>query len=120
MRPPAQCPPGCARPHAWFTLRGARTSTHRLIRPGRFLLLAGEHGTAWQAAADRHAMAEIDAFTVGRDMACDRDWLALCDVGSTGAILVRPDGHVALRAVDDTDADARLEAAVRAAYGARL
>ncbi|MBT2415501.1 FAD-dependent monooxygenase [Streptomyces sp. ISL-12] len=111
--------PGERAPHAWFENHEGRTSTHRLIRPGRFLLLAGEHGTAWQTAANRPTRAEIDALTVGRDLVCDRDWFALCEISDTGAVLVRPDGHVAMRAVDDKNADAHLDEAIAAVFGAR-
>ncbi|MFJ4834503.1 FAD-dependent monooxygenase [Streptomyces sp. NPDC088747] len=111
--------PGARAPHAWFESREGRTHTHRLIRPGRFLLLTGEHGAAWQAATDRHSDAGIDVLTVGRDLVCDRDWLVLCEISDTGALLVRPDGHVALRAVDDKNADARLDEAVGATSSTR-
>lgn len=108
--------PGDRAPHAWFEHNGTRTTTHRLIEPGRFLLLTGRNGTAWPAAA-RRAMLGIAAYVVGSDLVCDRDWHALCEISDTGAILIRPDGHVAMRAVDDTEADALLDGAIAAAHG---
>jgi 2,4-dichlorophenol 6-monooxygenase len=109
--------PGDRAPHAWFEREGRRASTHQLIAPGRFLLLAGENGAAWLAAA-RRIEAGLDAFAVGPELACDRDWHALCGIGGSGAILVRPDGHVAMRAVDDDmDVDTLLDRAMRTSCG---
>ncbi|WP_369258969.1 hypothetical protein [Streptomyces sp. R35] len=71
------------------------------IAPGRFLLMAGEDGAAWLAATGR-AEVDIDVFAVGSDLVCDGDWHALCGISGTGAILVRPDGHVAMRSVAST------------------
>ena len=43
--------PGHRLPHAWFDQGAQRVSTHDLLRPGRWLLLAGERGEDWVAAA---------------------------------------------------------------------
>jgi hypothetical protein len=48
---------------------------------------------------------------------CDRGWRTLCGISDTGSILVRPDGRVAMRAVDDTEADTLLNNALAAAHG---
>ncbi|MFI1770000.1 hypothetical protein ACH41H_49775 [Streptomyces sp. NPDC020800] len=93
-RPRSQRP--ARRPRAARPAR-ARRSTHQLLTPGRFLLLAGEDGTGWLSAAAR-AQAERGAFTVGTDLVCDRDRHTLYGINSAGAILVRPDGHITMRA----------------------
>jgi hypothetical protein len=59
----------------------------------------------------------LDAYAVGSDLVCDRDWHALCGISGTGAILVRPDGHVAMRAIDDTGVAVVLDSAIAAACG---
>ena len=74
------------------------------MRPGRFLLIAGEEGAAWCAAA-RGVAAEqglpLDAVRIGHAAGDYRDprcaWLARRDVGPRGAVLVRPDRFVAWR-----------------------
>ena len=48
----------------------------------------------------------------------DGQWASVCEIGATGALLVRPDQHVAWRARSmPADASAALAAAVRAAFG---
>lgn len=98
--------PGHPLPHAWVEdERGRRVSTLDLVRPGRFLLLAGEEGGAWKEAAT--ALAErnglpLDACSAGHldgdvlDLQCR--WLRLRGHAPDGAILVRPDRFVAWRA----------------------
>ena len=97
--------PGTPLPHAWLDdADGARRSTLDLVRPGRFLLIAGEEGAAWCAAA-RGVAAEqglpLDAVRIGHAAGDYRDprcaWLARRDVGPRGAVLVRPDRFVAWR-----------------------
>ena len=44
--------PGSPRPHAWIDDEdGNRDALRKLVAPGRFLLVAGEEGDAWYAAA---------------------------------------------------------------------
>jgi hypothetical protein len=89
-------------PHAWLEQAGRRSSTLDLLGQG-FALLAGSEGVAWKEAtrdASARAGAGIAAHTIGdggdyRDV--DGDWAALFGVGNDGAVLVRPDGHVAWR-----------------------
>jgi 2,4-dichlorophenol 6-monooxygenase len=70
----------------------------------RFVLIAGEGGEAWVAAAERlarRAGLPLDAIRVGhldgdyRDPRCA--WLRRRGFGPDGAILVRPDRFVAWR-----------------------
>jgi 2,4-dichlorophenol 6-monooxygenase len=69
-----------------------------LLPYDRFTLIAGNDGDAWVRAAR-----EVDICTLvaGRDFT-DREgaWAAVSELGATGAILVRPDQHVAWRAPD--------------------
>jgi 2,4-dichlorophenol 6-monooxygenase len=98
--------PGCRLPHAWLARSGARVSTHDLLPLGGFLLIAGEHGHEWTAAAQRLA------FDLGLHIAtarigggdCDISdpsgyWNEVREIGVGGAILVRPDGHVCYRSL---------------------
>jgi 2,4-dichlorophenol 6-monooxygenase len=98
--------PGAPLPHAWIDDEdGNRRALRDLVAPGRFLLIAGEEGDAWCAAA--HALAAdddvpVDAVRIGHldgdlfDPRCT--WLRHRGIGSDGAVLVRPDRFVAWRA----------------------
>ena len=115
--------PGHRLPHAWLDQGAERVATHDLLRPGRWLLLAGERGADWIAAAPAVAAArgvQIDAFRAGPGgdlQGGDGSWYALRGHDPGGALLVRPDGHVAFRALTAAD-DAR--GALRAALDVAL
>jgi 2,4-dichlorophenol 6-monooxygenase len=113
--------PGHRLPHAWFEHQGERVAAHDLVRPGAFLLLAGERGEDWVGAAERAATAAgvtIDAHRVGPDAelrGADDAWSGLRGHDARGALLVRPDGHVGFRAATGVaDPDAALERALDA------
>lgn len=94
--------PGCRAPHIWLECAGQRLSTLDLF--GRsFVLLAGRAGTAWCQAATEVAHARhlpLHAFTVGAQgdlIDPGGSWATTYGVEQDGAVLVRPDGHVAWR-----------------------
>jgi 2,4-dichlorophenol 6-monooxygenase len=96
--------PGHRMPHAWLERGDTAVATHHLVREGTFLLLAGGDGEAWRDAArtlSEQSSVPLDAYRVAADGDL-RDpggrWAALRGHGDGGAILVRPDGHVAFRA----------------------
>jgi 2,4-dichlorophenol 6-monooxygenase len=116
--------PGHRLPHAWLDRLGNRVATHDLLRPGRFLLLAGSRGAPWIAAAQEAARAlgaPVDTLLVGPGgelTGGDGTWPALRGHDEHGAILVRPDGHVAFRAATaDVAADDVLRHALETALG---
>jgi putative polyketide hydroxylase len=95
--------PGARAPHIWLRRDdGVRISTIDLPSRG-FVLLAGPDGEAWRAAGIELASArgfELDAFTVGPggDFHDEDDaFLDQFGIGPAGAVLIRPDGHVAFR-----------------------
>ena len=94
--------PGCRAPHVWLGRLDAELSTLDLIGTG-FTLLAASHGDAWiGAAADasRDVGVRIDGYVVGGPGLHDQDGFARAyGLQSAGAVLVRPDGHVAWRSV---------------------
>jgi len=97
--------PGSPLPHAWLeAIDGARCSTLDLVRPGRFLVIAGEEGGPWIEVASALGTAiglPLDAVRIGHldgdylDPQCR--WLTMRGIGPEGAILVRPDRFVAWR-----------------------
>jgi len=95
--------PGHRVPHAWVERGGMVTSTFVLGRSGRFLLIVGTEGEIWRGAAARLAPAIVDVVGIGAGQEwTDRDgaWAAQREVSESGAVLVRPDQHVAWRAED--------------------
>ena len=90
--------PGGRLPHAWVTRNGRRTSTLDLVGPDRWLLLTAS--PAWAGAGDRIAAGPVPLSVVlmGRDAQdVDGRWAAVSGLGDGGAIVVRPDQHVAWR-----------------------
>jgi putative polyketide hydroxylase len=93
--------PGTRAPHLWVSQQGQRISLLDLFHT-HFVLLAGEDGEEWCQAAHKVASTlglRLRAYRVGRRTADlieeDQPWHALYGVSSAGAVLVRPDGHVA-------------------------
>jgi 2,4-dichlorophenol 6-monooxygenase len=114
--------PGSRLPHVWvFDRDGKRHSTLDLCGHGKFTLLTGIGGEAWQAAAAKVGKAlgidiRVQLIGPGRDWQdLGGDWARASEVADAGAILVRPDHHVAWRrAAMVADPAAELEAALRA------
>ena len=97
--------PGGRLPHAWVVRGGQRISTLDLVDPGRYLLLTSSAPWASAAAARGGDGPPLSVVLVGRDVLDpDGAWAKVSDLGGDGAVLVRPDQHVAWRhrgAVDD-------------------
>jgi putative polyketide hydroxylase len=93
--------PGSRAPHVRLRRGNAQISTIDLFGP-RFVLLAGSRGGAWRRAAQGIDLSwpPLVAYTVGEDgdlVDPDRNWREAYGVDADGAVLVRPDGHVAWR-----------------------
>jgi 2,4-dichlorophenol 6-monooxygenase len=119
--------PGHRLPHAWLDRYGSSVATHDLMRPGAWLLLIGDEGEAWAEAglritADRAL--QLTVARIGRAFELrDRDgaWEQVRGHGPSGAVLVRPDGHVMFRAPsDEGDASAVLGHALDRTLGATV
>ena len=94
--------PGSRAPHAWLRRGGEHVSAIDLFDTA-FTLLAGKSGQKWRDAAvtaSRDLGVPLAACTVGRGGELgdeDGTWAQLYGIGPDGAVLVRPDGHVAWR-----------------------
>jgi putative polyketide hydroxylase len=93
--------PGSRAPHVWLKRGSEQISTIDLFGP-HFVLLAGRDGDAWRRAAQGIGTSwpPLIAFTVGKDGDLgdpDGNWHDAYGVDTDGAVLVRPDGHVAWR-----------------------
>jgi len=115
--------PGCVAPHAWVRRDGRLLSLLDLFGRG-FVLLAGPSGAPWREAACEIAATglPLDVQAMGVDLLPEEldaeAWCASYDVARDGAVLVRPDGHVAWRRrAFDRDAAADLRLACARAVG---
>lgn len=82
--------PGARLPHAWIGTR----STLDLLPYDRFTLISAAGG-AWAAAAAGIEGIPLGHVALGRD--ADAAWASVLDIDEDGAVLVRPDQHVAWR-----------------------
>ena len=102
--------PGHVLPHAWIEHGGRRVSTHDLTGTATgFTLITGPEGTAWREAAAQVAeklsipiaVAQVGAGAEFTDV--DGGWEAVRQVSGEGAVLVRPDNHVAWRSMSGSE-----------------
>lgn len=97
--------PGSHLPHAWVGDHVTRQAMMDLAPYDAFTLITGVAGEAWEAAAQKvGAELGMPLRTVvigpGREVTdLYYDWAKLREVEESGAILVRPDKHVAWRAM---------------------
>ncbi|WP_068255274.1 FAD-dependent monooxygenase [Janibacter corallicola] len=112
--------PGARLPHAWVERERSLVSTLDLTGHDAFTVLTGPGGQPWVDAATGLARTlgiPLAAHVIGpleeyRDVL--GDWARRREIGETGALLVRPDHHVAWRVDALTDEPANdLEHALR-------
>jgi 2,4-dichlorophenol 6-monooxygenase len=90
--------PGARLPHAWIEHAGVRRSSLDLVAGDAFTLIAGPQGVVWETACGAPQALPVRFLRSGRDFTDpDGAWLAACGLDETGALLVRPDQHVAWR-----------------------
>lgn len=90
--------PGARLPHAWLDTPGRPSSSLDLVRPDQFTLLSfGAHAT-WAEAAAATGNTPLAHVRIGHDVPPNENWRNVCAVGPDGALLVRPDQHLAWRA----------------------
>ena len=96
--------PGSHLPHAWVGDQRHRLAMMDLAPYDRFTLVTGVAGEAWEAAAADVAASlgvPVTAVVIGPGREVTDlyfDWAKLREVSESGALLVRPDKHVAWRA----------------------
>ncbi len=99
--------PGCRAPHVWLGQGAARLSTVDLC--GRsFTLLAGPEGADWEKEVEEARCAldiPIACYRIGSaGLQDDGAFLDAYGIKPDGAVLVRPDAHIAWRATSRTGA----------------
>ncbi|MGW6425064.1 FAD-dependent monooxygenase [Nocardia sp. NPDC055053] len=95
--------PGAYLPHAWLERDRERMSTLDLAGHGRFSLIIGIGGEQWVQAAhsvEEELGIELPVFAVGYHCEYDDvlgDWAKVREIDDHGALLIRPDRHIAWR-----------------------
>lgn len=97
--------PGAKIPHAWLVDEGGhRVSTLDVVGKGMFSVVTGLAGRAWVEAVARLDLPFLRPVVIGeedhQDLYCN--WARVREVHEAGALLVRPDGHVAWRHAEAT------------------
>ena len=98
--------PGTRAPHVWIHYHRQSHSTLDLF-DRHFVLLTGKQDTAWSEAAmvvQAELGLPLDSYqfdTPGGLLSQERDLHAAYGISPAGAILVRPDGFVCWRSIDD-------------------
>jgi 2,4-dichlorophenol 6-monooxygenase len=117
--------PGARIPHVWvFDKHGTQHSTLDITGQGAFTLITSIGGEAWVAAAQKLAKAKgisINTRVIGprRDFEDHTgDWANAREISDSGCVLVRPDQHVAFRAMAaSANAEAQLTVALNTILG---
>ena len=103
---------GSRLPHAW--LADGRSTLDLVSDAGMTLITCGQHD-AWVSALDSSA-GPVRHVRLGDDTTVDAGWFSTCGLGADGALLVRPDQHIAWRSAHlPTDPAAALAQALRVA-----
>jgi hypothetical protein len=117
--------PGARLPHLWLERDGERVSTLDLLGPG-MTVLTGPDGGRWRQAADEVASelgVKVTVRIVGDARLCDPTggFSTLYGLEPDGAVVVRPDGHIAWRARSAAGLDlcCELSEGIRASLGER-
>jgi 2,4-dichlorophenol 6-monooxygenase len=115
--------PGAHLPHAWVGDAMHRRAMMDLAPYTRWTLITGIAGDAWEAAAEKVAREfglPLSAVVIGPGREVTDlyyDWAKLREVEEEGALLVRPDKHIAWRSMGLPEDP---EGALRAALGSIL
>ena len=95
--------PGAHLPHAWLEYEQKRVSILEIFEHGRFGLVVGIGGKPWASAAatvSQELGIDLPVYAVGARCPYDDvlgEWKNRREIGDRGALLVRPDRHVAWR-----------------------
>lgn len=116
--------PGSYLPHAFVEHHRRQISTLDILEPGQFGLIVGIGGAPFVTAAQKISQelkVQVPVYAVG--YRCEYDdvlgqWSGVRQISDRGALLVRPDGHVAWRCLDrPQDPVGALRSALRQVLG---
>ena len=88
--------PGVRAPHIWLRNDGAQTVSSIDLVGNGFVVFTGGRGAAWVDAARELGIGAV-AIGIGDFAMADPRWREVYGIEDSGAVLVRPDGHVGWR-----------------------
>ena len=117
--------PGARLPHAWLETGRRRISSLDVVNATSFTLIVGIESTTWRDAVmklPQELRSIIEVVQIGgrygiRDVY--GDWMRVREIGESGAVLVRPDHHVAWRSENSTQAH-QLAEVLRSVLGSNV
>ncbi|KAH6949642.1 FAD binding domain-containing protein [Ilyonectria sp. MPI-CAGE-AT-0026] len=95
--------PGAYLPHAWVQFERQLISTLDILQLGYFGLIVGIGGKPWELAASQISQdlgIQLPVYAIGYRCVYDDvfgEWGSRREIGDRGALLVRPDRHIAWR-----------------------
>ncbi|BCS30684.1 uncharacterized protein APUU_80987A [Aspergillus puulaauensis] len=98
--------PGAYLPHSWIQHKTKLISTLDIFEFGQFGLLVGIGGDPFVEAAKtvrQELGVQLPVYKLGYRCPYDDvlgEWYSVCEIGDRGALLVRPDRHIAWRTFD--------------------
>ena len=92
--------PGARLPHAWLDTPQDSVSSLDLVPFDRFALLSFGAHADWGKAAAAAGKIPLAHVRVGLDVPAHEAWRNTCGIGPEGAVLVRPDQHIAWRSAE--------------------
>lgn len=98
--------PGGYLPHVWVEHKTQAMSTLDIAGHGQFSLIVGIGGACFVAAAQKVSKEfgiELPVYSIGYQCTYNDvrgDWTGVREMGDKGALLVRPDRHIAWRCMD--------------------
>ena len=78
-------------PHRWVKVAGKTQALQQLLPANSFTVMYGPRAEALARTVHLHEI------RFGTDFVDDNDWVDLVGLPETGALLIRPDGHIACR-----------------------
>ncbi|WP_131781665.1 FAD-dependent monooxygenase [Legionella gresilensis] len=97
--------PGCRAPH-YVLKKGKQLLSTLDLFNDKFVLLSADKTDLWKQAAAHYSHLPLVSYCIGESgdlQDPEGQWLDVYQINEQGAVLIRPDGHVAWRTQDKTD-----------------
>jgi len=89
-------------PHGWLTKDNKKISTLDLLDPTAFTIISGPKAGNWTAFC-KDMEIPVQSIRLNEDYDGATAWLASIELPASGALVVRPDGHIMARVADSSE-----------------